>query len=71
MLYLDIDRFKTLNTKYTETEVDRTILPAFQRLIRDIVEPHGFAYAEGGDEVVVLLDNCSRAVSVKNIHLVC
>ena len=59
ILYIDIDHFKVLNTKYKETLIDQTLLPAFQTLLSEIVEPHGRIYAEGGDEVVVLLNNCS------------
>lgn len=59
LLYLDIDHFKNLNTKHTETLIDKTVLPAFQNLLRDILEPYSFIYAEGGDEVVILLNNCS------------
>jgi diguanylate cyclase (GGDEF)-like protein len=59
LLYLDIDHFKLLNTKYKETRVDQTLLPAFHTLLRDIAEPHGYIYAEGGDEIVILLNNSS------------
>jgi diguanylate cyclase (GGDEF)-like protein len=59
LIYLDVDFFKAVNTKHTETQIDRTLLPAFQTLLQHIVEPYGFIYAEGGDEVVVLLNNCS------------
>ncbi len=59
LLYLDIDLFKQVNAKHTETLIDRTLLPAYQKLVRDIVEPYGHVYAEGGDEVVVLLNNWS------------
>ncbi len=59
LLYIDVDNFKTLNSKHTETLVDRTLLPELQRLIVSVVAGHGFAYAEGGDEMIVLLNNSS------------
>jgi hypothetical protein len=64
LIYIDTDRFKQLNSKFTERMVDRTILPQFQRLIADATAGHGYAYAEGGDEVVVLLPNFSPAMAV-------
>lgn len=59
LLFLDIDHFKELNTKYTETKVDKTILPDFYRLLLEIVDPYGYVYLVGGDEMVILLNNCS------------
>lgn len=64
LIYLDIDHFKEVNTMFTERVVDKTILPEFQRLVVDATGSHGYAYAEGGDEVVVLLPNSSRSVAV-------
>ncbi len=63
LIYLDIDHFKALNTKYTERTVDRTVLPQFQRLIADAVAGQGHAYAEGGDEIILLLPNQSKAMA--------
>lgn len=63
VLYLDIDHFKALNTKHTERIIDQTVLPAFQTLVAAAVERHGFAYAEGGDEVVIMLPNTSTALA--------
>lgn len=57
LLYVDIDNFKALNTQHTERTVDETVLPAFQRILSDMTLGHGFSYAEGGDEVIVLLLN--------------
>jgi len=56
-LYLDIDNFKKLNTKYTNSVIDKTILPEFQKLINSTIDHKGFAYAEGGDEIVITLPN--------------
>ncbi len=63
VIYLDIDDFKRLNTKYTELVVDETILPEFQKLIAEATDRHGHAYAEGGDEVVIILRNFSPAMA--------
>jgi diguanylate cyclase (GGDEF)-like protein len=63
VLYLDIDHFKALNTKHTERVIDQTVLPSFQTLVAAAVERHGFAYAEGGDEVVILLPNTSISLA--------
>ncbi|MFS8071683.1 MAG: diguanylate cyclase domain-containing protein, partial [Byssovorax sp.] len=62
LLYIDIDDFKALNTKHTEREVDKTVLPEFQRIVSDMTRGHGFSYAEGGDEVIVLLHNMTPHV---------
>jgi len=62
VLYLDIDHFKALNTEHTERIIDRTVLPGFQALIAAAVQRHGFAYAEGGDEVVIVLPNTSTSL---------
>lgn len=63
VIYLDIDNFKSFNTKYSETVVDSTLLPAFQKLISDTFQNLGFSYAEGGDEIKILLPNSSVAVA--------
>jgi diguanylate cyclase (GGDEF)-like protein len=64
LLYLDIDHFKQMNTRHTERVVDKTVLPQFQQLVADVTRCHGHAYAEGGDEVVVLLPNFSPAMAI-------
>jgi len=57
VILLDIDNFKQINSRFTETVVDRTILPAFQRLVRGLCLQCGAAYRHGGEEIVVLLPN--------------
>ncbi len=64
VIFLDLDAFKLLNEKFTERAVDRAFLPAVQRLIASVVEANGFAYAEGGDEMIVFLPNSSKAMSI-------
>ncbi len=57
--YLDIDDFKSFNTRYGETKIDRDLLPRFMELMESHVYTHGFAYRYGGDEYVLLLPNMS------------
>jgi len=63
-LYFDIDNFKILNTEYTESNVDKTVLPDYQGLINSAINHNGYAYAEGGDEVVVLLPNTNFEMAI-------
>ncbi len=56
-LFVDIDNFKALNTKYTETTVDETILRPFQERLRECCANRGEGYRQGGDEFIVLLRN--------------
>ncbi len=58
IVFLDIDRFKELNTKYTETVVDRDLLAPFHHLLVDVVSHRGYCYCVGGDEFIILLRNC-------------
>ena len=55
--YIDIDNFKDFNTTYSETQVDRSLLPVFMRALEALVFARGKAYRFGGDEYVVLLPN--------------
>lgn len=59
ILFLDIDNFKQLNTKYTESKVDKTLLPEAQCLIRKLTLHRGEAYRYGGEEFLVILPNHS------------
>lgn len=63
--FLDIDEFKTLNSKYGEPRVDRDILPPFMRELERAVFGHGRAYRYGGDEFALLLPNCPQGLAVK------
>lgn len=64
LLYVDVDGFKAVNTKYTETVVDNELLPDFQRMIDSLTQGHGFSYAEGGDEIIVLLINATELIGL-------
>lgn len=63
--FVDIDQFKNLNTKYTETVVDRDFLSRFMAELEAHVFSHGFAYRFGGDEYVLLLPNMSVESGLK------
>jgi diguanylate cyclase (GGDEF)-like protein len=63
ILFMDIDKFKLFNTKYTETVVDIFLLSPYQNLIVKLVEKHGFAYAQGGDETAILLPGFSKEMA--------
>jgi diguanylate cyclase (GGDEF)-like protein len=60
VVYLDIDNFKKLNSEFTETAIDKSILPDFQRLLQKRCQHRGAAYRHGGEEFVILLKNCSK-----------
>lgn len=61
--YLDIDDFKKLNTKYSEVEIDRKVLPRFMQVLESFVYNHGFAYRYGGDEYIIILVNVSKEIA--------
>ncbi|HHH12211.1 MAG TPA: diguanylate cyclase, partial [Sorangium sp.] len=63
--YADIDDFKTLNTRYTETRVDLDVLAPFMGAIEAHMFAHGHAYRFGGDEYVLLLPNAAREVAAR------
>lgn len=64
VLFLDLDSFKSLNERFTERVVDRAFLPELQRLVAGVADGNGFAYAEGGDEMIVFLPNSSAAMAL-------
>ena len=69
LVFLDIDDFKALNTKYGEPRVDRDVLPPFMRAIEKCVFGHGRAYRYGGDECVLLVPNCVLQLMVTHLDL--
>jgi len=60
LIFFDIDHFKSLNTKYTETIVDKNILIPFQNQLLELVSVSGYAYSVGGDEFIILLRNVNQ-----------
>jgi diguanylate cyclase (GGDEF)-like protein len=59
VVFVDVDDFKKINSKFTEFIVDRDILPPLQRLVRDASLHKGSAYRHGGEELVIILPNFS------------
>ena len=57
VLFIDIDDFKQLNERHTETVIDETILPEAQALLKQLTAHRGAAYRHGGEEFVVQLPN--------------
>jgi diguanylate cyclase (GGDEF)-like protein len=60
VLFVDIDRFKLLNERFTHTEIDKTILPEVQRLLTKLVHSRGEAYRHGGEEFLLIMPNVDR-----------
>ena len=57
VLFLDIDNFKLLNTRFTESVVDLQVLVPFQQLLSAVCLHRGEAYRHGGEEFIMLLPN--------------
>lgn len=57
VLFIDIDNFKELNSKYTEIVVDKTILVESQLFLKQLTRQRGETYRHGGEEFVVILPN--------------
>lgn len=64
VVYLDIDDFKSFNSRYGETRVDRDLLPSFMQLLEATAFAVGRAYRMGGDEFVVVLPNADREAAL-------
>lgn len=63
--FVDIDDFKSLNTRHTEAKVDRNLLPRFMQAVEAHVFHHGYAYRQGGDEYLILLPSLSRPLAIR------
>ena len=57
VLFVDIDDFKRLNSRFTESVVDPEIFVPFQEILRDSCIHRGEAYRHGGEEFLLLLPN--------------
>lgn len=57
VLFIDLDKFKALNTKYTEPRIDQDFLPDAMNLVESFVRVRGEAAKYGGDEYVIILPN--------------
>jgi diguanylate cyclase (GGDEF)-like protein len=62
--FLDIDDFRRFNTSYSETKVDRNLLPRFMQTLEAHFYYHGFAYRQGGDEYLILLPSLSKPLAI-------
>ncbi len=65
VLFIDLDDFKFLNSNFTETVVDKEILPSVHNLLKRCVNYYGYAYAMGGDEFAYLLPNCTQKMAIE------
>jgi diguanylate cyclase (GGDEF)-like protein len=57
VLFLDIDNFKSLNTRFMESVVDQEVLIPFQQMLSLACLHRGDAYRHGGEEFLMLLPN--------------
>lgn len=62
--YVDIDDFKGVNTRITETRVDREVLPPFMMRLEAHTSSRGYAFRYGGDEYVLVFPNADTATSL-------
>lgn len=62
--YVDIDDFKAINSRLTETVVDLLVLGPFLELVEAWVFGRGHAYRFGGDEYVITLPNASKRMAL-------
>jgi len=61
--YVDIDDFKAVNAKLTETVVDLKVLTPFLEILEAWAFARAHAYRFGGDEYVLLLPNAGRTLA--------
>lgn len=71
LLFVDVDHFKALNTRLTESVVDEIVLGPLQGHILREVDGRGFAYSVGGDEFIILLRNVSKGEAVAFAERLC
>jgi diguanylate cyclase (GGDEF)-like protein len=57
VIFIDVVDFKSLNSSFTESVVDRDVLSPLQRFIRGLTIHRGGAYRHGGEEFLVILPN--------------
>lgn len=60
VLYIDVDRFKTINDTLGQSMGDHVLAEVAQRL-RDVLEPSDVIARPGGDEFIVLLPGAARS----------
>lgn len=67
VVFIDIDKFKAFNKKYSETAVDREMLPRVMQELEAHIYSHGWAYRFGGDEFVLLLPNTETTQAERSL----
>lgn len=65
VMFVDIDFFKQLNTRFTESRIDGSLLPEVQRLFKCLVTGRGDAYHQGGDEFIIILPNVDASEAMQ------
>lgn len=65
--FIDIDNFKEFNSLYTETRVDRDVLPYIMRALEAHIFSRGAAFRFGGDEYMLLLPNTSSEEAITSL----
>jgi diguanylate cyclase (GGDEF)-like protein len=68
LAYIDIDDFKSFNTRHSNSVVDEYLLPRFMRAIESHLFYRGYGYRFGGDEYVFLLPNSDRDQTIRVLH---
>lgn len=66
LLFLDLDRFKTINDKYGHSSGDK-LLKAFSERLIFCVRPDDFVARLGGDEFAILLNNLQSSQTVYKV----
>jgi diguanylate cyclase (GGDEF)-like protein len=64
MIRLDVNNFKRYNEEF-DHGVGDDVLKEVARLIRRWAEPQGYAYRLGGDEMALLIPNCTKGDAQK------
>ncbi|HEY7424714.1 MAG TPA: GGDEF domain-containing protein [Gemmataceae bacterium] len=62
--FMDIDKFKDLNTEIGHTNVNRHVLPVFMRSVESHIYGHGYAYRMSGDEYTLLMPNADADLAM-------
>jgi diguanylate cyclase (GGDEF)-like protein len=68
VIFLDVDDFKQFNTTFTESVVDSTLFLDLQQIVAQLCMQRGAAYRYGGEELLILLPNCSLSEAAAFAH---
>ena len=64
LIFMDIDNFRSFNNEYGHKIGDR-VLQQVSQTIKSSIRSNDRAYRYGGEELVILLDNCPKDVAFK------